>query len=177
MFDDEPRGACLPGLPVEEQTLKYKFQLTNDEYQELALFKFYGHYLYTKNYIFRDQICAARLGHCLKEMDWLDAIEFRRRVNYFKSRTELRRRPYIQRGKMERTRKQEQERAKRQREMSTKRIIAVGTAEQEGEERAWLPRESYVQRLVAVEEANKEPDEESEDKEEQRPAERVQPAS
>ena len=92
--------------------LKYKFQLTNDEYQELALFKYNGRYLYTKNYIFRDQICAARLRHCLKEMDQLDPVVFRQRVNYFKSRAELRRRPYVQRVEMERTRQQEQERAK-----------------------------------------------------------------
>lgn len=75
--------------------LQNKFQLTNDEYQELALFKYYGRYLYTKNYIFRDQISAVRLRQCLKEMDQLDAVVFKRRVNYFKSRAELRRRPYI----------------------------------------------------------------------------------
>ena len=122
--------------------LKNKFQLTNDEYQELALFKYYGRCLYTKNYIFRDQISAARLRQCLKEMDQLDPVVFRRRVNYFESRAELRRRPYIQRVEaMERTKKQEQERAERQHECSAKRIVSVGKAKREGEERAWLPRE------------------------------------
>ena len=150
-------------MPVKEQMLQNKFQLTNDEYQELALFKYYGRYLYTKNYIFRDQISAARLRQCLKEMDQLDPVVFRRRVNYFESRAELRRRPYIQRVEaMERTEKQEQERAKRRREYSAKRIVAVGKAKQEGEERAWLPRESYVQRLVAMEKAKKGKDEKAE---------------
>ena len=145
--------------------LQNKFQLTNDEYQELALFKYYGRYLYTKNYIFRDQISAARLRQCLKEMDQLDAVVFKRRVNYFKSRAELRRQPYIQRVEaMERTKKQEQERVKRQREWSAKRIVAVGRAKQEGEERAWFPRESYVQRLVAIEKAKKGKDEKAEGK-------------
>lgn len=145
--------------------LQNKFQLTNDEYQELALFKYYGRYLYTKNYIFRDQISAARLRQCLKEMDQLDAVVFKRRVNYFKSRAELRRQPYIQRVEaMERTKKQEQERVKRQREWSAKRIVAVGRAKQEDEERAWFPRESYVQRLVAIEKAKKGKDEKAEGK-------------
>lgn len=145
--------------------LQNKFQLTNDEYQELALFKYYGRYLYTKNYIFRDQISAVRLRQCLKEMDQLDAVVFKRRVNYFKSRAELRRQPYIQRVEaMERTKKQEQERVKRQREWSAKRIVAVGRAKQEGEERAWFPRESYVQRLVAIEKAKKGKDEKAEGK-------------
>lgn len=145
--------------------LQNKFQLTNDEYQELALFKYYGRYLYTKNYIFRDQISAARLRQCLKEMDQLDAVVFKRRVNYFKSRAELRRQPYIQRVEaMERTKKQEQERVKRQREWSAKRIVAVGRAKQEGAERAWFPRESYVQRLVAIEKAKKGKDEKAEGK-------------
>ena len=152
-------------MPVEEHMLQNKFQLTNDEYQELALFKYYGRYLYTKNYIFRDQISAVRLRQCLKEMDQLDAVVFKRRVNYFKSRAELRRQPYIQRVEaMERTKKQEQERVKRQREWSAKRIVAVGRAKQEGEERAWFPRESYVQRLVAIEKAKKGKDEKAEGK-------------
>ena len=152
-------------MPVDEYMLQNKFQLTNDEYQELALFKYYGRYLYTKNYIFRDQISAARLRQCLKEMDQLDAVVFKRRVNYFKSRAELRRQPYIQRVEaMERTKKQEQERVKRQREWSAKRIVAVGRAKQEGAERAWFPRESYVQRLVAIEKAKKGKDEKAEGK-------------
>lgn len=129
------------------------------------MFKYYGRYLYTKNYIFRDQISAVRLRQCLKEMDQLDAVVFKHRVNYFKSRAELRRQPYIQRVEaMERTKKQEQERVKRQREWSAKRIVAVGRAKQEGEERAWFPRESYVQRLVAIEKAKKGKDEKAEGK-------------
>ena len=117
LLDDAQRVLFVPGIPIEEQMPKNKYQLTNDEYQELALFKYYGRYLYTKNYIFRDQISAARLRQCLTEMDQLDPVVFRCRVNYFKSRAELRRRPYIQRVEaMERTEKQEQEQAKRQRE-------------------------------------------------------------
>lgn len=152
LFDDARKVLFVPGVPIEEQMLKHKYQLTNDEYQELALFKYYGRDLYTKNYIFRDQITALRLRQCLKEMDELDPVVFRRRVNYFKSRAELRRRPYIQRVKaMERTKKQEQKRAKRQRECSAERIVAVGKAKQEVDERAWLPRESYLERSVAME--------------------------
>lgn len=146
-------------MRVEEQMLKYKFQLTNDEYQELALFKYYGRNLYIENHIFRDQICAARLRECLKEMDQLDPVVFECRVNYFKSRTELRRRPYIQDVKA-----MEQERANRQREWSAKRLVAVRKAKQEGEKRAWLPRESYVQRLVVMEKAKKGEDEKAEGK-------------
>ena len=152
-------------MPVGEKALRYKFNLTNDEYQELALFKYYGRYLYTRNSIFRDQISAARLRGCLKDMDQLDPVVFERRVNYFRLRTELRRRPYIQRVEaMERAKKQEQERVNRQRERSAKRVAAVGIAKQEGEQWAWLPRESYVQRLVAMEKAKKGGDEKAEGK-------------
>ena len=69
-------------MPGKEQTLKDRFQLTNDEYQELALFKYRGRDLYTGNCIFRDHISAARLRLCLKEMDQLDPKVFKRRVIY-----------------------------------------------------------------------------------------------
>ena len=161
-------------MPVEEKGLIYKFKLTKDEYQELALFKYYGRYLYTRNFIFRDHISAARLRGCLNDMDQLDPVLFERRVNYFRSRTELRRRPYIQRVEaMQRAKKQEQERVNRRRERSAKPVVAVGIAKQEGEERAWLPRESYVQRLVAIEKAKKGGDEKAEGKWGQRPTGRV----
>ena len=137
--------------------LQNKFQLTHDEYQELALFKYYGRDLYTKDYIFHDHISAARLRQCLKEMDQLDPVVFKRRVNYFKSRAELRRRPYVQRVEaMERAKKQEEEQAKRPREWSSQCIVAVEKTKQEGEKRAWLPRKSNVQRMVAMEKAQKE---------------------
>ncbi len=165
MLDDLQRGPFLPGVPLKEQMLQNKFQLTSDEYQELALFKYYGRDLYTANYIFRDHISAARLRQCLKEMDQLDPVVFKRRVNYFKSRAELRRRPYVQRVEaMERAKKEEEERAKRRREWSGQCIIALENAKQEGEKRACLPRESYVQRLVAMEKARKEKIESAEGK-------------
>ena len=133
MLDDQQKGAFLPGVPVKEQMLQNKFQLTNDEYQELALFKHDGRNLYTENYIFRDQISAARLRQCLKEMDQLDPVEFKRRVIYFKSRAELRRRPYVQRIEaMETAKKQEEERAKRQREWSAQCIVDLDKAKQGG---------------------------------------------
>ena len=96
IFGDHIRGEFPKSVAVTEQMLKNKYDLGDDEYQELALFKHYGRYLYTRNYMFRDEISAARLRHCLKEMDGLDRRIFRRRINYFKSRAELRRRPYIQ---------------------------------------------------------------------------------
>ena len=165
MLDDPQRGTLLPGVPVKEQMLQNRFQLTTDEYQELALFKYYGRDLYTENYIFRDHISAAKLRQCLKEMDQLDPMVFKRRVIYFKSRAELRRRPYIQRVEaMERAKKQEEERAKPRREWSAQCIIAVENAEQKGEKRAWLPRESYVQRMVAMEKATEENFEKAEGK-------------
>ena len=157
VLDDRQRGAFLPGVPVKEHMLKNKFQLTNDEYQELALFKYSGRDLYTANYIFRDHVSAAKLRQCLKEMDQLDPRVFKRRVIYFKSRAELRRRLYIQRVEaMAKAKTQEEERAKLRREWSAQRIIAVEHAKEEVEKRAWLPRESYVQRMAAMEKGRKE---------------------
>lgn len=157
MLNDPQWGAFLPGVQVNEQILKNKFDLTNDEYQELALFKYYGRDLYTANYIFRDHISAAYLRQCLKEMDQLDPMVFKRRVIYFKSRAELRRRPYIQRVEaMERAKRQQEEQAKARREWSAQCTIAVENAKQDGEKRAWLPCESYVQRMAAMEKARKE---------------------
>ena len=165
MLDDPQKGTFLPGVPVKEQMLQNKFQLTTDEYQELALFKYHGRDLYTENYIFRDHISAAKLRQCLKEMDLLDPMAFKRRVIYYKSRAELRRRPYSQRVEaMERAKKQEEERAKPRREWSAQCIIAVENAKQEGEKRAWLPRESYVQRMVGMEKAREEKIEKAEGK-------------
>ena len=165
MLDDPQRDIYLPGILGKEQTLKIEFQLTNDEYQELALFKYYGRDLYTGCCIFRDHITAARLRLCLKEMDHLDPMVFKRRVIYFKSRAELRRRPYIQRVKaMERAKRQGEEQAMRQRDWSAQCIIAEENARHEGEKHAWFPRESYVQRMAALEKARKEKMEKAESK-------------
>lgn len=164
MLDDQQKGAFLPGVPVKEQMLQNTFQLTNDEYQELALFKHYGCNLYTENYIFRDQMSAARLRQCLKGMDQLDPVVFKRRMNYFKSRAELRRRPYLQRVEATERVKTQEERAKRQRDWSAHCTVAVENAKQESEQRAWLPRESYVQRMMAMEKARKEKKEKAEGK-------------
>ena len=168
MLDDPQRVTFLPGVPGKEQTLKDRFQLTNDEYQELALFKYRGRDLYTGNCIFRDHISAARLRLCLKEMDQLDPKVFKRRVIYFKSRAELRRRPYIQRVEaMERAKRQGEEQAMRQREWSAQCMIPGENARHEGGKRAWLPRESYVQHMAAMEKARKGEMEKAESKWEQ----------
>ena len=156
MLDDPQRDTYLPGILGKEQTLKNELQLTNDEYQELALFKYYGRDLYTGNCIFRDHISAARLRLCLKEMDHLDPVVFKRRVIYFKSRAELRRRPYIQRVEaMERAKRQGEEQAMRQREWSAQCVIAEKNGIREGEKREWLPRAFYVQHMAAMEMARK----------------------
>ena len=168
MLDDPQRVTFLPGVPGKEQTLKHRFQLTNDEYQELALFKYRGRDLYTGNCIFRDHISAARLRLCLKEMDQLDPKVFKRRVIYFKSRAELRHRPYIQRVEaMERAKRQGEEQAMRQREWSAQCMIPGENARHEGGKRAWLPRESYVQHMAAMEKARKGEMEKAESKWEQ----------
>ena len=151
MLDDPQRDIYLPGILGKEHTLKNEFQLTNDEYQELASFKYYGRDLYTGYCIFRDHISAARLRLCLKEMDHLDPMVFKRRVIYFKSRAELRRRPYIQRIEaMERVKRQGEEQAMRQREWSAQCVIAEKNGRLEGEKREWLPRASYVQHMSAM---------------------------
>ena len=156
MLDDPQRDIYLPGILGKEQTLKSEFQLTNDEYQELALFKHCGRDLYTGCCIFRDHISAARLRLCLKEMDHLDPMVFKRRVIYFKSRAELRRRPYIQRIKaMERAKRQGEEQAMRQRDWSAQCIKAEENARHEGERRAWLPREPFFRQTAAMEKASK----------------------
>ena len=157
MLDDPQRDIYLPGILGKEQTLKSELQLTNDEYQELALFKHYGRDLYTGYCIFRDHISAARLRLCLKEMDHLDPMVFKRRVIYFESRAELRRRPYIQRIKaMERAKRQGEEQAMRQRDWSAQCINAEENARHERGKRAWLPREPYLQHTAAMEKARKE---------------------